>query len=72
MSFLNFIGFPGEVLGFESLVHSVFEFVHTLCDRSGFRSTVKGSIDQIIYYIVVYMQITDDQVMICVEIQVFC
>ncbi|PVD24404.1 hypothetical protein C0Q70_14886 [Pomacea canaliculata] len=52
----------GEVLGFENLVYSVFEFVHALIDTSRYRSTVKSTIDQIIYYIIIYMQMTEDQI----------
>ncbi|KAK7102594.1 importin-9-like [Littorina saxatilis] len=52
----------GEVLGFENLVYSVFEFVHALIDITRFRSTIKGTIDQIIYYVIVYMQMTEDQI----------
>lgn len=53
---------PGEVLGFENLVFSIFEFVHTLLENSKFKSTVKRALPELIYYIIVYMQITEDQV----------
>ncbi|XP_052680706.1 importin-9-like [Crassostrea angulata] len=52
----------GEVLGFESLVYGVFEFVHVLIDTSKFRTTVKSSVNDILYYVILYMQMTDDQV----------
>ncbi|GFO07409.1 importin-9 [Plakobranchus ocellatus] len=52
----------GDVLGFENLVYTVFEFVHSLIESSKFRSTVKKTVDQIIYYIIIYMQMTEDQV----------
>ncbi|XP_064607438.1 importin-9-like [Liolophura sinensis] len=52
----------GEVLGFENLVYGVFEFVHGLIDSTRFRSTVRKSVDQILYFILQYMQITEDQV----------
>ena len=52
----------GDVLGFENLVYTVFEFVHSLIESSRFRSTVKKTVDQIIYYIIIYMQMTEDQV----------
>ncbi|KAK3101186.1 hypothetical protein FSP39_001615 [Pinctada imbricata] len=52
----------GEVLGFESLVYTVFEFVSVLIDTAKFRSMVKTSINDILYYIILYMQMTDDQV----------
>ena len=54
--------FTGGVLGFENLVYSVFEFVHILIDSAKFRSTVKKSVDQVLYYVILYMQITEDQV----------
>ncbi|BFZ10398.1 hypothetical protein BsWGS_13436 [Bradybaena similaris] len=52
----------GDVLGFENLVLTVFEFVHTLIESSKYRNTVKKTVDQIIYYIIIYMQITEDQI----------
>lgn len=52
----------GEVLGFENLVFSIFEFVHTLLDNNKFKSTVKKALPELIYYIILYMQITEDQV----------
>lgn len=52
----------GEVLGFENLVFSIFEFVHTLLDNNKFKSTVRKALPELIYYIILYMQITEDQV----------
>ncbi len=54
--------FTGEVLGFENLVFSIFEFVHTLLENNKFKSTVKKALPELIYYIILYMQITEDQV----------
>lgn len=56
------IFFSGEALGFENLVYSVFEFVQVLIDTSKFRNTVKKSVNDILYYVIIYMQMTDDQV----------
>lgn len=54
--------FPvGEVLGFENLVFSIFEFVHALLENSKFKSTVKKALPELIYYIILYMQITEEQ-----------
>lgn len=53
---------PGEVLGFENLVFSIFDFVHTLLEKKKFKSTVKKALPELIYYIILYMQITEDQV----------
>ncbi|KAJ8386386.1 hypothetical protein AAFF_G00170910 [Aldrovandia affinis] len=52
----------GEVLGFENLVFSIFEFVHTLLENSKFKSTVKKALPELIYYIILYMQITEEQI----------
>lgn len=56
----------GEVLGFENLVFSIFEFVHTLLENNKFKSTVKKALPELIYYVILYMQITEDQVS-CVD-----
>ena len=45
-------------------MYSVFEFIHIMIDSSKFRSTVKKTIDQILYYVITYMQITEDQVVL--------
>ncbi|XP_005100562.2 importin-9 isoform X2 [Aplysia californica] len=52
----------GDVLGFENLVYTVFEFVHCLIESSRYRSSVKKTVDQILYYVIVYTQITEDQI----------
>ena len=52
----------GEVLGFENLVFAIFEFVHALVESSKFRVAVKSGLSDLIYYIVLYMQITFEQV----------
>lgn len=49
-------------MGFENLVFSIFEFVHTLLENNKFKSTVKKALPELIYYIILYMQITEDQV----------
>ncbi|EPY89521.1 importin-9 [Camelus ferus] len=52
----------GEVLGFENLVFSIFEFVHALLENSKFKSTVKKALPELIYYVILYMQITEEQI----------
>ena len=56
------VSFLGEVLGFENLVFSVFEFIHGLIETPKFKKTVKKFLDELIYFLVLYMQITEDQV----------
>ncbi|XP_033102932.1 importin-9-like [Anneissia japonica] len=58
----NPIDSDGEVLGFENLVFSVFDFINGMVETPKFRSTIKKSVDQLFYYIVLYMQITEEQV----------
>ena len=52
----------GEVLDFENLVFAIFEFVHALVETPKFRVAVKSGLSDLIYYIVLYMQITHEQV----------
>ncbi|XP_037016895.2 importin-9 isoform X4 [Artibeus jamaicensis] len=52
----------GEVLGFENLVFSIFEFVHALLENSKFKSTVRKALPELIYYVILYMQITEEQI----------
>ncbi|KAG7472163.1 hypothetical protein MATL_G00105990 [Megalops atlanticus] len=52
----------GEVLGFENLVFGIFDFVHTLLENSKFKFTVKKALSELIYYIILYMQITEEQI----------
>lgn len=52
------------MLGFENLVFSVFEFIHGLIETPKFKKTVKKFLDELIYFLVLYMQITEDQVRI--------
>ena len=49
----------GEVLGFENLVFAIFEFVHALVDSNKFKSAVKAGLSELMYYIVIYMQVKD-------------
>ncbi|XP_068125456.1 importin-9 [Hyperolius riggenbachi] len=51
----------GEVLGFENLVFSIFEFVHTLLENK-FKGTVKKALPELFYYVILYMQITEEQI----------
>ena len=43
---------------------SVFEFIHGLIETPKFKKTVKRFLDELVYFLVLYMQITEDQVRI--------
>ena len=40
---------------------AIFEFVHALVETPKFRGAVKAGLSDLMYYIVLYMQITEDQ-----------
>ena len=50
------------MIGFENLVFAIFEFVHALVDTTKFKPAVKSGLSELMYYIVLYMQITEEQV----------
>jgi len=52
----------GESLSFGNLVYSLFDFVETLLDSNVFRKTVRKSLPELLYYLIIYMQITEEQV----------
>ncbi|KAK8783595.1 hypothetical protein V5799_010042 [Amblyomma americanum] len=52
----------GEVLGFENVVFMIFDFVNALVETPRFRGLVKKGLSDLIYYLVFYMQITEEQV----------
>ena len=62
ISMSNILSFTGEVLGFENLVISVFEFVHGLVETPKFKKDVKKHINDVVYFLLLYMQITEEQV----------
>ncbi|KAK4336894.1 hypothetical protein RND71_043459 [Anisodus tanguticus] len=51
----------GEVLSVKSIVFSIFDFITILIEIPKTRNLIRGSIRELVYYILVYMQITDEQ-----------
>lgn len=52
----------GEVLSFENLVFNLFDFLTSMLESSKFKSTVKNALTDLVYYLILYMQITEDQI----------
>ncbi|GFG36391.1 hypothetical protein Cfor_01763 [Coptotermes formosanus] len=52
----------GEVLGFENLVFSIFEFVSALVDGHKLCMKVESVLTDLLYYLILFMQITEEQV----------
>lgn len=52
----------GETLSFECLIYSLFEFVQILMDLSMYKNSVKSSMEELCYYLILCMQITEEEV----------
>jgi hypothetical protein len=52
----------GETLSFECLIYSLFEFVQVLMDLSTYKNSVKSSMEELCYYLILCMQITEEEV----------
>ena len=46
----------------EELVYQLFDFILILKEKSKYKSTIKKAIDELCFYAINYMQITDEQV----------
>ncbi|RWS24145.1 Importin-9-like protein, partial [Leptotrombidium deliense] len=51
----------GEVVCLESVIFAIFDFVSILIENSKSRKLIKQGITDLLYYIFLYMQITDEQ-----------
>ena len=60
-AFDNPIDSDGEVLSLESLVFALFDFLSILLENAKTRKMIKASLSDLIYYILIYMQISDEQ-----------
>nr|XP_003701541.2 PREDICTED: importin-9 isoform X1 [Megachile rotundata] len=52
----------GEVINFSNLIIAIFEFVHSIVDRKRFSNLLDNLLQELMYYLVIFMQITDDQI----------
>ena len=43
-------------------MYSIFDFVTVLVETPKFRNSVRQGLDDLVYYVIVYGQITEDQV----------
>lgn len=51
----------GEEVSFENLVYQLFEFILCLKEKSRYKTVIKKAIEDLCYYAILYMQITEDQ-----------
>ncbi|XP_067212892.1 importin-9 isoform X3 [Linepithema humile] len=52
----------GEVINFNSLIIAIFEFVQTIVDRKRFINLLDNMLPEVMYYLIIFMQITFDQI----------
>ncbi|XP_015915649.1 importin-9 [Parasteatoda tepidariorum] len=60
----NPVDSDGEVLGFENFVFGIFDFIITLVEGKKYRKCIRDSLADLLYYILLYMQITEEQIKI--------
>ena len=53
---------PDEKSSFENLIYQLFEFILVLKEKAKYKSIVRDAVDELSYFAVLFMQITDDQV----------
>jgi len=54
--------FLGEVINFNNLIIAIFELVQTILDRKKFTNLLDNRLPEIMYYLIIFMQITVDQI----------
>ncbi|KAK1135756.1 hypothetical protein K0M31_000333 [Melipona bicolor] len=52
----------GEIINFNNLIIAIFEFVHSIVDRKRFSNLLDNLLQEVMYYLIIFMQITDDQI----------
>ena len=51
-----------EKSSLDNLVYQLFEFINILKEKSRYKVTLKKAIDELCYYAIIYMQITEEQI----------
>ena len=52
----------GDVLGYETLIHFYWEFIHIVCEKKSLHSLLKSNLPGLCYVAIGYMQVTREQV----------
>ncbi|XP_006568800.1 importin-9 isoform X2 [Apis mellifera] len=52
----------GEIINFNNLIIAIFEFIHSIVDRKRFSNLLDNLMQEVMYYLIIFMQITDDQI----------
>lgn len=59
---IRFFSFLGEVINFNNLIIAIFEFIHSMVDRKRFSNLLDNLLQEVMYYLIIFMQITEDQI----------
>lgn len=54
--------FIGEIINFNNLIIAIFEFVSSILDRKRFSNLLDNLLQDVMYYLIIFMQITEDQI----------
>ncbi|XP_076807350.1 importin-9-like [Clavelina lepadiformis] len=57
----------GESISFGNLAYSIFDFVESLLDTNKSKKVVKKSLSELVYYLIMYMQMTEEQMYSWIE-----
>jgi hypothetical protein len=57
-----FNGDEDEKNNFVKMILQVFEFVHALAESKKFKDTIKGVLNDLVYVLILYMQVTEEQI----------
>ncbi|KAG8040464.1 hypothetical protein G9C98_002460 [Cotesia typhae] len=52
----------GEIINFNNLIIATFDFIHNLVDHKNFANLIISSVQEAMYYLIIFMQITHEQV----------
>ncbi|XP_043252941.1 importin-9 isoform X1 [Colletes gigas] len=52
----------GEIINFSNLIIAIFEFVHSIVDHKRFSNLLDNLLQEVMYYLIIFMQITEDQI----------
>ncbi|KAK0168636.1 hypothetical protein PV327_002414 [Microctonus hyperodae] len=52
----------GEIINFNNLIIAIFEFIHSMIDHKRFSSLLNSLLREAMYYSIIFMQITDEQI----------
>ena len=56
----------GDTIGQESTIFAIFEFISVIGESRKFQRLLPPILSELVYYLIAYMQVTEEQVCVCV------